>query len=156
MARKNDIGSAAAALLQALDCAFDRRSWHGPNLLGALRGVTPELASQRVAGRKTVWEQLLHAAYWKHRVLYKLSGDDAAPFPRKAVNWPPMPAPANVRQWRRDIAMLRGLQRRLREVVAALPPQRLDGRTTWLIQGAAAHDLYHAGQIKLLRRILAA
>ena len=101
-----------------------------------------------------MWEQLLHAAYWKHRVLYKLSSDDATPFARRAVNWPPMPAPGSARQWREDVEMLREIQRRLRAIVAALKPGRLDRRTTWLIQGAAAHDVYHAGQIKLLRRLV--
>jgi hypothetical protein len=141
-------------LLQALDCAFDKQSWHGPNLMSALRGVSPADACRAVAGRKTVWQQLLHAAYWKHRVLYKLSGDDATPFPRRAVNWPPPPEPT-ARQWREDLEMLRDLHRRLRACVAALPPGRLDRKTTWLIHGAAAHDVYHAGQVKLLRRLLA-
>jgi hypothetical protein len=43
---------------------------------------------------------------------------------------------------------------RLRDAVAKLPAKRLDAKTIWLIQGAAAHDLYHAGQIKLLLRLL--
>ena len=51
-----------AALVDALDYAFDKRSWHGPNLIGALRGVTRAAASARIHGRKAIWEQLLHAA----------------------------------------------------------------------------------------------
>jgi hypothetical protein len=71
----------ASVLLDVLDCAFDRRSWHGANLTSALRGVTPALAA-RVPGRKTVWDQVLHAAYWKHRALTTLAGPARFP-PRR-------------------------------------------------------------------------
>jgi hypothetical protein len=49
--------------------------------------------------------------------------------------------------------MLRDIHRQLRASVASLPADRLDAQTTWLVHGAAAHDVYHAGQIKLLRRL---
>ena len=146
--------TAVAVLLDVLDCAFDRRSWHGATLTGALRGLTPERAAARVAGRKCAWEQLLHAAYWKHRVVTALTGPH--PFPRKGSDWPRLPVSLDAGAWRADLAMLRGEHRKLRDAVAALPPERLDRRTLWLVHGAAAHDLYHAGQIKLLRRMTGA
>lgn len=146
--------AATAVLLGVLDCAFDKRSWHGPNLTGALRGVTPAQAAARVPGRKCVWEQLLHAAYWKHRVLTMLAGP--ARFPRAGSNWPKLPIPADETAWRADLAMLREIHANLRSAVAALSDVDLDDRTVWLVHGAAAHDLYHAGQIKLLRRLVGA
>ena len=145
--------AAATVLLSALDRAFDRRSWHGANLTSALRGVTPAQAAARITGRKTVWEQLLHAAYWKHAVLRKLT-TARTPFPRKGSNWPEMPADLSVRSWKADLELLRDLHARLRATVAGLPPTSLTDAHIFLIQGAAAHDLYHAGQIKLLRRLL--
>ena len=144
---------AVAMLLQALDLAFDKQSWHGANLTGALRGVSAAEALRRVRGRKCVWEQLLHAAYWKYRALSKLSGG-VDPFPRKGSNWPAPPTKPTDAQWRADLLMLRDIHRRLREHVAGLGAADLDRPTTWLIHGAAAHDLYHSGQIKLLRRLL--
>ena len=51
-------------LLDSLDEAFDRKSWHGPNLRGAIRGVTAAQAVWRPAGdRHNIWELTLHAAY---------------------------------------------------------------------------------------------
>ena len=144
---------ASAVLVDALDYAFDKRSWHGPNLMGALRGVTPTAAAVRVHGRKTIWEQLLHAAYWKHRVLKALLGEAQPPLGRRGTNWPVPPADASGPAWRADLQLLRGLHARLRTHVATLRPNQLDWRTAWLIHGAAAHDLYHAGQVKLLRRL---
>jgi hypothetical protein len=53
--------------------------------------------------------------------------------------------------------LLHDLHRRLRAAVATLPGRRLaDGQTVWLIHGAAAHDVYHAGQIRLLRKLSSA
>ena len=144
--------SVRAVLLQALDTAFDKRSWHGPNLLSAVKGVDARLAGRRLPGRKTIWEQVLHAAYWKQRVLNKLAGPSR--FPRKGSNWPAMPNVTDHAGWRADFELLRDIHGRLRDAVAKAPARRLDARTTWLIQGAAAHDLYHTGQIKLLLRLL--
>jgi len=138
-------------LLDVLDHAFDKRSWHGANLTGAVRGVDATLAARRVHGRKSIWQQVLHAAYWKHRVLSHLTGP--ARFSRKPSNWPDPPAAPTERAWRDDVELLRDTHRRLRAAVEALPPRRLDAKTVWLVHGAAAHDVYHAGQIKLLRRL---
>jgi hypothetical protein len=145
--------SAQATLVALLDTAFDKRSWHGANLTGSIKGVDARLAARRLRGRKTVWEQVLHAAYWKQRVLNKLAGSSR--FPRKGSNWPAMPSGTDQTAWRADVELLRDLHRRLREAVTAHPASRLDAEMIWLIQGAAAHDLYHAGQIKLLLRLLA-
>jgi len=120
--------------------------------MGALRGVGAADASRRVAGRKTVWEQVLHAAYWKQRVLNKVAA--ATRFPRPGSDWPPAPAEPDEAAWRADVELLAELHRRLREAVAGMSDGRLrEGQTLWLIHGAAAHDLYHAGQIRLLRRM---
>jgi hypothetical protein len=145
--------SALSVLLQALDTAFEKKSWHGTTLMGALRGVDAAKAIRSVYGRKSVWEQALHAAYWKQRVLNKLAGPSR--FPRRGSNWPALPAAADEAAWQADLELLREVHRRLRAAVAKIPRTTLDAKTAWLIQGAAAHDLYHAGQIKLLLRLLA-
>jgi hypothetical protein len=143
-----------ALLVAALDNAFDKRSWHGPNLTGALRGVSAADAARRVRGRKTIWEQALHAAYWKQRVLNKVAGPTR--FARRGSDWPAPPAEPTEAAWRADVRLLHDLHRRLREAVTGLSVNGLvDDRTVWLIHGAAAHDVYHAGQIRLLRRLLA-
>jgi hypothetical protein len=145
--------SARVALIECLRTAFDQRSWHGANLLGSIRSVHASAASQRIGGRKTIWQQVLHAAYWKHVVVNKLAGTTR--FPRQGSNWPRMPDDRSETAWKADVELLKSTQRRLIEVVESLQDDRLDDKQTrWLIQGAAAHDLYHAGQIKLLRKML--
>lgn len=153
--RNANAGSDIARVLAAeLDYAFDKQSWHGANLMGSLRGVSPAAAAARLAGRKSIWEQLLHASYWKHRVLKKLIGARQGPLGRKGTNWLAAPADATHAAWRADVGLIKGLHERLRAQVASLRPVQLDRKTIWLIHGAAAHDVYHAGQIKLLRRLI--
>src|SRR4051794_40698941 len=97
-------------LVELLQLAFDKRSWHGANLMSAVRGVTIRQAKKSIAGRKTIWEQVLHAAYWKNVVIAKISGESA--WERKGSNWVKMPRPGDEGQWKEDLAMLRGLHER--------------------------------------------
>jgi len=147
-------------LLDVLDAAFTGPSWHGTTLWGSLRGLTPAAALWRPSPRRhNIWEEVLHTAYWKDRIRARLVGDrKVGGFPRRPGNFPAVPQPANARALRADLALLKDGHRQLREVVAALPESRLGRRVgKWtcdeMIYGAAAHDLYHAGQIQLLKRL---
>lgn len=149
-------------LLDGLAEAFHKKSWHGPNLRSALRGVTVKQAAWRPGDeRHNIWELALHAAYWKYVVRRKLAGDKRGGFVLKGSNFfqrPEGSAGPSEGAWRDDIAILETEHKMLYEVVANLRgTPRLEAKT-WqakvhLIRGAAAHDLYHAGQIRLLRRL---
>ncbi len=149
-------------LLEMLDQAFDQKGWHGTTLRGALRGVTPEQALWRPApGRHNVWELTLHAAYWKYAVRRRLAGAAIGSFDRGPSNWPAIPDPADRRAWKRDVDFLAAEHRKLREVVSEMTPaalQRRSPRGVWTnaeeIHGVAAHDLYHTGQIQLIKRLM--
>lgn len=144
-------------LLDGLDEAFNKKSWHGPNLRGAIRGVTAEQATWRPAGdRHNIWELTLHAAYWKYVVRRKILREKRGSFALAGSNFFERPeggAAIGESAWKRDIAILEAEHRRLRETVAGLPGPALTPAVSHLIRGAAAHDLYHAGQIRLLRRL---
>ena len=139
-------------LLAALDEAFDRKSWHGPNLRGAIRGVTAEQAAWRPQGdRHNIWELTLHAAYWKYVVRRRLLKEKRGSFVLAGSNFFERPeGAATGPAWKMDIAILEAEHRKLREAVA---DKALTPAACHLIRGAAAHDLYHAGQIRLLRRL---
>ena len=64
---------AVSIVLQLLEEGFERKTWHGPNLWQALKGVTAAEASWRPGvGRHNIWEETLHAAYWKYAVRRRL------------------------------------------------------------------------------------
>jgi len=144
-------------LLDGLDEAFDKKSWHGPNLRGAIRGVTAVQAAWRPEGdRHNIWELTLHAAYWKYVVRRKISRGKRGSFVLAGSNFferPESGSAGTEAAWKRDIAILEAEHRKLHDTVAGLPARAFTPAVCHLIRGAAAHDLYHAGQIRLLRRM---
>ena len=146
-------------LLDNLNQAFDGPSWHGTPLARAMRGVTVRQALWRPGPRRhNIWEILLHTAYWKHTVRHRLLGAPGDPFPRPGANWPRLPSPATDRALAQDVKLLREQHRLLVETVSRFPVARLNRRRAqWTaleeILGIAAHDLYHCGQIQLLKRL---
>ena len=175
------------AALDLIDEAFEKKAWHGPNLRGTIRGLTAAEAAWRPGpGRHSVWELVVHAAYWKYAVRRRLTGEKRGSFAYAGSNWfarpDPEPAPeAGTRggavpgrepgrgsdrgpdreaAWRRDVRLLVEEHRKLRVVVASLRDRDLDrpasGQGTLvrvLVRGIAAHDLYHAGQIQVVKRL---
>jgi hypothetical protein len=149
-------------LLGQLDEAYNRAAWHGPNLRGSIRGLTARQASWRPkAGRHNIWEIVIHAAYWKYTVRRRLLGEKRGSFSLPGSNWFPGPVDRSEKAWRADIVMLDREHQGLRAAVSALQPEYLDrpaqGSKTLvrrLIAGIALHDVYHAGQIQLIKKLL--
>jgi DinB superfamily len=148
-------------LLSAVDEAYDQRSWHGTNLRGSIRGMSRATARWRPAvDRHNIWELVVHAAYWKYAVRRRLTGERRGSFPLKGSNFWRRPEDDSDVAWKRDVALLAGEHQALRAAIAVLPSGRFARQVPGspftyaaLIRGAAAHDLYHAGQIQLLKRL---
>jgi len=153
--------SVVELLLEALDRAYDKKSWHGPNLRGSLRGVDAEAASWRPGpDRHNVWEHAVHAAYWKYIVHRRLLNLKRGSFPLAGSNWFVRPAAADSTSWTKDLELLQRCHRELRSAVRRLRPEMLaitppgsKVSNREMLLGVAAHDVYHAGQIQLLKRL---
>jgi uncharacterized damage-inducible protein DinB len=153
-------GARVTQLLTILDQAYNRKSWHGTNLRGSLRRLTPDQAVWHPGeGRHNIHELVVHAAYWKYAVANRLAGGQRGAFPIAGSNWFERSGAAP-RQWSDDLALLDRIHRDLRAVVSTLRDADLDrplpkSRMTpfALIAGVAAHDLYHAGQIQLIKAL---
>ena len=149
-------------LLGLLDEAYNRAAWHGPNLRGSIRGVSArEAALSPRARRHNIWEIVIHAAYWKYTVRRRLLGEKRGSFSLQGSNWFRRPMDRSEKAWRADVSLLDREHQRLREAVSSIQPEKLDrpafGSKTLarrLIAGAAFHDVYHAGQIQLLKKLL--
>lgn len=150
---------AGAVLLELIDEAYDKTSWHGPNLRGSLRGVKESEVDWRPApGRHSIRELVVHAAYWKYRVRRRLAGDMDAAFDLPGSNWF-VKEPG--RTWTRELQILATQHQQLRKVVAGFAEARIDRPVSGiqvtaahLIRGIASHDLYHAGQIQMLKKMV--
>ena len=153
--------SAVSLLLRILDEGYERKAWQGPNLRGSLRGVGASAAAWRPApGRHNVWELVVHAAYWKYAVWRMLAGERKGAFAPKGSNWFVKPEVPTEKAWREDLALLDATHRRLRDAVARLKDADLTKRprgskytTDTLVYGVASHDVYHTGQIQMLKRL---
>jgi len=157
-------------LLASIDEGYGKRSWHGPNLKGALRGVTVEQASFRPAFAKAsarqgllahnIWELVVHSAYWKYDIRRRLTGEPSHSFALDGSDFWTRPLEGTPGEWRADLRLLDDEHAQLRAAVAAFPASRWTRKALGkpfnfegLVRGIAAHDLYHAGQIQLLKRL---
>lgn len=156
--------SPLALLLDALDGAYNdrRKAWHGPTLKQAIGRVNAAQAARPPApGRRCIAELVLHAAYWKYAAWRRLTGAERGSFALKGSNWFPLPKPLGEAQWRGCKALLDQQHRALRSAVERLGVARLleipkGAKVTnaVLLTGMAMHDVYHAGQIQLIKRIV--
>ena len=136
--------------------AFEGDAWHGPALLEILEGVSAAQAAARpLPGAHNIWELVMHIAVWEDVVRRRIEGDT---MPGNAdLDW-------NVKHgsgetdWRETLDRLKSGHQELRKAVSALTDSRLEEKTPGgvsiygLVHGAVQHDLYHAGQIALLKK----
>jgi uncharacterized damage-inducible protein DinB len=149
--------SEAKRIADQLHRAYAGAAWHGPALRQLLRGVSAKQAAARpVRGAHTIWELVLHLTAWTRAVHRRMQGKALSLAP--AENFPPMPK-ATSANWKTAQAALRTAQRDLHRAVSALPDSRLKrivpGKRYslyFMLHGLVQHDLYHAGQIALLKK----
>ena len=152
-----------ALLLQAIEEGYSKKAWHGPNLRGSIRGLSAKEAAWRPAkNRHNIWEIVVHCAYWKYVVRRRITGEKRGSFPLKGSNWFTRPeAQPNESAWRADVKLLDDMHRLMVEAVAEVTlsdlkkfpkGSKLNNRST--ISGIAMHDVYHAGQMQLIRRMM--
>lgn len=139
--------------------AFEGEAWHGPALLELLAGVTAEDAAARpIPNAHTIWELVLHIAGTYGLVNRRLRGNHEPLTPEQ--DFPPQPANPTAQEWLVTLNGLRSAHQDLRRAVAQFDAARLDQPLgpeppypAWVqFIGITQHDLYHAGQIALLRK----
>ncbi len=159
--KRSHPSEAIRVLLQLIDESYEKRAWHGANLRGSMKGLTIEQVAWRPAAtRHNIWEIVVHCAYWKYIVRRRLLEEKKGTFPLKGSNWFKRPVEATEKAWRTDLALLEETHRSLREAIGGLKPSDLNKNPSgskWTnlqtISGIASHDVYHAGQIQLLKRM---
>jgi uncharacterized damage-inducible protein DinB len=154
--------SEIVSLLQLIDESYEKKAWHGPNLKGSIRGLTAKQAAWRPSPeRHNIWEVVVHCAYWKYIVRRRILGEKRGSFPHKGSNWFVRRTGLTEKAWREDVRLLEICHRTMRDAVAglkkselALVPRGSKVSNNRIISGIASHDLYHTGQIQLLKRLM--
>jgi hypothetical protein len=142
-------------ILALLDEAYERKTWHGPNLKQSLKGVTAKQAAWRPwSGSHNIWEETLHAAYWKYAVRRRLEGGKRGAFALKGSNFFERPEKGRLNEtaWNADKKLLEREHRAMKTAVATALRSPQSEKTMGMLYGVAFHDIYHAGQIRLMRR----
>ncbi|HWR35167.1 MAG TPA: DinB family protein [Clostridia bacterium] len=138
--------------------AFEGPAWSGPCLLEVVQGLTAaEAARHAGADAHSMWEIVLHVGAWHDIVRRRLEGETIANVTDEE-DWPQVADTSNG-GWTEAIARLKASYAALHAAVLAHPFERLsttvpgkDYSFYVMLHGAAQHDLYHAGQIALLRK----
>lgn len=152
----------AVALIQdQLRRSFEGRAWHGPAVMEILKGVTARQAAARPIGNAhSIWELVLHMTAWHRAVLARLQGGLGRV--SAARNFPAVTDTGEA-AWRRAIEELRHSHAEIMASVNALPKSRLSETVRgkkytleFMLHGLIQHDLYHAGQMALLKKALTA
>jgi uncharacterized damage-inducible protein DinB len=149
-------------LLQLIDEAYHSKAWHGTNLRGSIRGLSAQQAAWRPKStRHNIWEIVIHCAYWKYIVRRRLSGEKKGSFLLKGSNWFKCPKRLNEKTWQENLRMLDEIHQSMCKVIARLKPSDLTQKPAGskftivsTVSGIACHDVYHAGQIQLLKRLM--
>ena len=138
--------------------------WHGSPTLAILEGIDAAHAARKpVATAHSIWELVLHVTGWKREVAHRLGGAPAGE--PESGDWPPVGDTSEAR-WRAALDDLDAAHRELVAATEALPESRLFEPTNdprnrplgtgvsyyVLLHGAVQHDVYHAGQIAILKK----
>jgi len=147
-------------ILDQLDRGYSGDAWHGPSLLRLIEGLSAEHASKHaIKGAHSIWELVNHIAAWNSIVRHELEGEVVEISTER--DWPPVWEASDV-AWMRSLETLAESRRHLRKTVEGLredqldekPVTRSDNSRYVMLHGLVQHDLYHAGQIAVLKKAL--
>jgi uncharacterized damage-inducible protein DinB len=143
-----------------LSRAYSGKAWHGPSLKFLLRGITAEQAAARpIADAHSIWELVLHIAAWDGAVCDRiLSGKNTTLPPSE--NFPTVIDTSSA-AWKAALKRLEQGHKRLLSAMHGFKDSKLDrklGNRDYsfyiTMHGAIQHDLYHAGQIAILKKLV--
>jgi uncharacterized damage-inducible protein DinB len=140
--------------------SYEGGAWHGPSLGELLEGVTAEEAARRpLPAAHSIWELVHHVEAWEREPLLTLQGKTYESHSGDR-DWPPVAA-TTAESWQGALERLRSTSLALVAAIGEIDDDKLEevvaGREfTYyvLLHGVVQHNLYHAGQIALLKRQL--
>jgi uncharacterized damage-inducible protein DinB len=152
--------SETARLADQIRRAFEGEAWHGDSLLELLKGVNAATAAAKpIKNAHSIWELILHIAAWDDIVRQRTGGK--ATMPTDEQNFPPVKDTSEA-AWNKALEETKRTHNELVKAVAAFPDSRLQeqvpGKTQnyynffYMFSGIVQHELYHAGQIALLKK----
>ncbi|MGH9499821.1 MAG: DinB family protein [Terriglobales bacterium] len=152
--------SETARLADQIRRAFEGEAWHGDSVLELLADVDAKTAAAHpIGGAHSIWELALHIAAWDDAALRRAGGSAVELSDRE--NFPAIDDSSEA-AWRKAVDGVKEKHEALVKAVAEFPASRLlepvPGKKEkhydyfYLFSGIVQHELYHAGQIALLKK----
>lgn len=140
-----------------LERGFDGDAWHGDPLMKILNGITAEQAAAHpIAGAHSIWEIVNHLRTYRAAIPVRLRGEVKEL--SDAEDWPAVTDKSET-AWRNCLSDFRRRHEAFMEAVRGFSERKLtesvpnrDHSYYVLLHGMVQHDLYHAGQIAILKK----
>jgi len=138
--------------------SYEGQAWHGPSLTEVLAGVTPEKAAAKpLPGIHSIWEIVRHVTSWAAVARRTVEGEAYPVRLAAPADWPEA-----TNSWPAALAELDREEKALIEAVMGMTDARLEETVTErkgytfyvLLHGVVQHNLYHAGQVMLLKKLM--
>jgi len=150
------------AKVEAHGPTLEGGAWHGPSLMESLKGVeVGQAAARPIEGRHAIWEIVNHCTYWMESVDKALHGEVMQSIP-ETEDWVGMGETAE--DWTRDLAWMDQVYEKFQETISGFDGD-LDAMVgaqfgenffqfsnRKMLHGIADHNIYHAGQVSILKR----
>ncbi|MEK7830607.1 MAG: DinB family protein [Acidobacteriota bacterium] len=138
--------------------AYQGEAWHGPSLRELLEGVTAQQAAAKpIPSAHSIWELVNHIIAWEQIARLRLEGDPVKN-PSDEMNFPPVNDTSET-AWQAALQSLAIGNQALRDSIRKIDDAKLEEivpeasySNYGLLHGVIQHDLYHAGQIALLKK----
>ena len=152
--------SQTALLADQIRRAFEGEAWHGDSLLEIVEGIkAKDAAAHPIQNAHSIWELVLHIAAWDGAVLRRIGGTAVELSDRE--NFPPV-SDTSEKTWQSAVENMKRVHEQLVKAVAAFPYSRLQEQVPgkkekyynfyYMFSGIVQHELYHAGQIAILKK----
>lgn len=145
--------SETRTISQLLQHSFEKVPWYGPSVMETLRDISPSMVEKKIGRSHSIIELVLHMTSWRVFVAEHLNGNDTYEVSDE-MNFP---KPGS---WTGAVVALKQSQARLLEAIDRFPEERLDEvvpsrpyKFRVMLHGIVQHDIYHTGQISLLKRM---
>ena len=147
---------ATERLLDQLNRAFGGEAWYGPPLRNLLDGVSDEQAKQHpIKGAHSIFELVTHVRTWMDVAAKRIASSEEVL--TTVEDWTDISRSS----WPAALEELEHAESRLADAVARLSTERLEQKVPGQphsihgeVLGVLQHNVYHAGQIALLKRAL--
>jgi len=140
---------------------YDKGAWFGDTYMEKLADVTEKEAfTPPMKGVHTIAELVAHVVYWRSPIIKKLKGNkDYVGSVDSPENWLPLDQ-LKARGWKKILDEFDTSQKELLKLLDAAKPNFLNEEyspgNSWdyVVEGIVQHDVYHLGQLALVKKMI--